>query len=467
MDVQDDGAFASNEYERQPVPEEKTKGLGSFVGLFGSEHVAATELLIGPLFVIHGVSAFDVLVGLLVGNLLAVLSWTLLVAPIAVKKRLTLYYQLEKIGGARLIDVYNLANGLLWCCLGAAMIYVSATAVFVPLNIPLPGIDDSYPSSVSLVVIVVAVGALIAYVAAKGYDAVSHFANIAAPWMVVMFMVFGVASLPELGVHSLRDFWHVANNVVWEGTPREGYVQFTFWHIVCYAWFGNMPWHFGMGDLSIFRYARKARYGLASAAGMYFGHYIAWITAGLLYAVQLQHDPSNTGVVPGPMAYRVAGVVGVLLVLISGWTTANPIIYRAGLAFQSLRPSWSRAKVTLVAGAVACVVAVFPGVCHRFLNVVMLYGLILMPMGAVIFADHYLMKRLGMQEFYAEKTSTKLHWPPIIAWLLSLVICVLLYFYAGVQEFFLCAPGWILAGVIYLVASKLTQKPTAVEKVDP
>ena len=81
MDVQDDGAFASNEYERQPVPEEKTKGLGSFVGLFGSEHVAATELLIGPLFVIHGVSAFDVLVGLLVGNLLAVLSWTLFVTP--------------------------------------------------------------------------------------------------------------------------------------------------------------------------------------------------------------------------------------------------------------------------------------------------------------------------------------------------------------------------------------------------
>ena len=109
----EESGFAVNEYEREPVPENKTKGLGSFLGLFASEHVAATELLIGPLFINHGVSPFDVLVGLLVGNLLAVLSWTFVTAPIAVKRRLTFYYQLEKIGGPGIIDVYNVANGLL------------------------------------------------------------------------------------------------------------------------------------------------------------------------------------------------------------------------------------------------------------------------------------------------------------------------------------------------------------------
>jgi len=44
-------------YEREPVPEYKTKGARSFWGLFTSEHVAGTELLIGPLFVVHGVAA--------------------------------------------------------------------------------------------------------------------------------------------------------------------------------------------------------------------------------------------------------------------------------------------------------------------------------------------------------------------------------------------------------------------------
>ena len=456
----EESGFAVNEYEREPVPEDKTKGIGSFLGLFASEHVAATELLIGPLFVAAGVSAFDVLVGLLLGNLLAVLSWTLITAPIAVKRRLTLYYQLEKIGGPGIIVIYNVANGVLWCCLAGAFIYVSATALFVPLNLPVPKLTDWAPNSVGMVVVIVAMGAVIAVVAAKGYDAVVRFANIAAPWMVVMFLVFGIAALPELGVRSPGDFWRVANEV-WDGKAAQGHVQFTFWHMVCFAWFGNMAWHLGMGDLTVFRYARKARYGLASAAGMYLGHYVAWITAGLLYAVQLKHDPTDTSVVPGPMAYRVAGVAGILLVLFAGWTTANPVIYRAGLAFQSVRPKWSRVRVTLVAGAVACVIAVFPGLCNRFLSVAMLYGLVLAPMGAVIFADHYLMKRLGMVEFYAARAGKRLHWPPVLAWILSLLICVGLWRYLGIQEFFLCLPGWLLSGVIYLIASKLTQRPAA------
>ncbi len=462
----EESGFAVNEYERQPVPEEKTKGLRSFLGLFAGEHVAATELLIGPLFVAHGVSAFDLLVGLLVGNLLAVLSWTLLTAPIAVKKRLTLYYQLEKIGGPGIIDIYNVANGLLWCCLGAAFIYVSATALFVPLNLPVPKLEDFGPNSPGMVAVIVAMGAVIVLVASRGYDAVTHFANIAAPWMVVMFLVFGIAALPDLGVGSVGDFWRVANEV-WDGKATEGHVQFTFWHVMCFAWFGNMAWHVGMGDLTIFRYARKARYGLASAAGMYLGHYVAWIAAGLLYAVQLQQNPTDTSVVPGPMAYRVAGYVGILLVLFAGWTTANPVIYRAGLAFQSVRPKWSRSRVTMVAGAVACVIAVFPGLCNKFLSVAMLYGLVLMPMGAVIFADHYLMKRLGMVEFYAERTGRRFHWPPVAAWVLSLLICLAMWHFLGIQEFFLCLPGWLLAGLIYLLASKLTQRPATLREEKP
>lgn len=70
-------------------------------------------MLIGPLFLVHGVSAFDLLTGLLVGNVLTVLSWTLLTAPIAVNYRITHHFQLEKIGGTQLVQIYNLANGVL------------------------------------------------------------------------------------------------------------------------------------------------------------------------------------------------------------------------------------------------------------------------------------------------------------------------------------------------------------------
>ena len=38
----------------------------------------------------------DILLGLLIGNLLAVLSWTLITTPIAVDTRLSLYSYLQK-----------------------------------------------------------------------------------------------------------------------------------------------------------------------------------------------------------------------------------------------------------------------------------------------------------------------------------------------------------------------------------
>ena len=44
-----------------------------------------------------------------------------------------------------------------------------------------------------------------------------------------------------------------------------------------FAWFCNMAMHIGMSDLSVFRFARKSWYGVAAGAGMYLGHFLAWI----------------------------------------------------------------------------------------------------------------------------------------------------------------------------------------------
>jgi hypothetical protein len=155
-----------NEYERQRVPDRALLGLKSFVGQYAGEHVAGTELMIGPLFVAAGVSAFDVVFGLIVGNALAVLSWMFLCAPIATRARLTLYYQLEKICGRNLVTLYNLANGVMFCFLAGSMVTVSATAVGVWFKFPMPALEDIYPNSVGWVVAVLVVGAMISIVAA-------------------------------------------------------------------------------------------------------------------------------------------------------------------------------------------------------------------------------------------------------------------------------------------------------------
>ncbi|MCF7707732.1 MAG: hypothetical protein K9N52_02385, partial [Verrucomicrobia bacterium] len=191
-----------NEYERQPVPKKALLGFKSFIGQYAGEHCAGTEIMIGPLFIASGVSAFSMVFGLILGNLLAVLSWTLLTAPIATRARLTLYYQLEKICGRQLVTLYNLANGVMFCFLAGAMVTVSATAIGLWFNIDMPGLADRYPTNTGWVITTLAVGALIAVVAAYGYKVVARFANIASPWMILVFLAFGLVGLKQLGIDS-------------------------------------------------------------------------------------------------------------------------------------------------------------------------------------------------------------------------------------------------------------------------
>jgi purine-cytosine permease-like protein len=440
-----------------------------------------------------------------------------LCAPIATRSRLTLYYQLEKICGRRLVTLYNLANGVMFCFLAGAMVTVSATAVGVWFDFPMPELDDLYPNSVGWVMAVAVVGGLIAIVAAYGYQTVAKFANVAAPWMVLVFLVFGIvafkkfvdATSTEIG--SVSDAWTLCKTTIWKGgEPLPGKTKFTLWHVMFFAWFCNMAMHVGMSDLSVFRFAKKSWYGSASATGMYVGHFMAWIAASMLFAFQLhQTHPdqymidvlteNTTGKytqqsleeasltpeligeameienrlmeegaidekkikvptpLPGPLAHGAAGLVGLLCVIIAGWTTANPTIYRAGLAFQAILPKSSRFKVTLLTGAAATIAGMFPAIAMKLLEFVALYGLILMPMGAVIFVDFWLIRKFGLASSYAELSGKTFNWAAGLAWFVTLATAWLLVKFAGVQIFFVSLPGWFVAAFLYILLSKFYQ----------
>lgn len=439
------------EYERTPVPKTKLKGLRSFIGMYAGEHTAGTEFVIGPLFVAHGVTATDLFAGLIVGNLLAVLSWAFICAPIATHTRETLYFKLEKICGRNLVSIYNVVNGMMFCFLAGSMIAVSATAVGIPFNIAMPELGDWLPTSLGWIITVFAVGAVITVVAMLGYEQVSRFANIAAPWMILVFVAAAFAAMPSLGIRSLSDFWEIANEKIWTGVPMAGQSKFTFWHVMFFAWFANMAMHIGMADMSILRYARKWQYGFSSATGMFLGHFLAWVASGILTA-------AAGSIAPGPIAYNAAGIAGAICVIIAGWTTANPTIYRAGLAIQGIMPTVRRWKVTLVVGLVTTIAACFPALVMRLLDFVALYGLILMPMGAVIFIDFYLLPRLGLEEDFAIKRGLRFYIAPAFTWFTTLALCLLLYLLAGIDIFFLGLPGWFLAAILYIGASKFLQQ---------
>ena len=449
----------THEFEREPVPSPFQRGWKSFLGMYAGEHAAGTEFMIGPLFLAAGVSAFDLIIGLLLGNFLAVLSWRYLTAEIAIKHRTTLYYHLEKISGRNLVIFYNLANGILFCFLAGAMITVSATAVGVPFDMEMPKLTDTMPDSVTWVIIVIILGALISIIAARGYNIVSKAANWMSPFIVLAFLAAGIVALGQLGVKSFSDFWDVWG----EGSePFPGQIKFGFWHIVLWSWFTNAAMHIGMSDLTVFRYAKSVSSGWTTAAGMYIGHYMAWISAALLYAVYLKSPEAQAflaggeapPVAPGPLAYNAIGIFGIITVILAGWTTANPTIYRAGLAFQAIIPKVSTFWVTIIAGVIATIAGLFPAVAMKLLGFVALYGFILSPFGAIIVFEHFLAGKLKIQSYYAEKAKINFNMAVFLAWSISFGVYYSISVIFDVFLSFLTLPAWLTCGLLFMFFSK-------------
>ncbi|MCG2816574.1 MAG: hypothetical protein L6425_11650 [Candidatus Aminicenantes bacterium] len=429
------------EFDREPVSSDKLQTGARFAGLFAGEHVAATEFVIGAFFVLHGVTFSDLIFGLLVGNMLAVLSWAFICAPIAVKTRLTLYWFLRKIAGPGLNVVYNFINAVFYCILAGAMIAVSATAVGVIFGVPIPVATDILPPSLAWVGLTAVIGLLFTVLAVLGFEKLSRFAQICSPWIFVVFIAGAVVMLSRLGVRAdLGNLMEVAQQKIWNGIAAAGQEKFGFFHILSFAWFCNLAMHIGLSDMAIFRYARRWTYGFYSAFGMYLGHFVAWICSGVMVAA-IGRDMH-----PGLMAFEALGIAGAVGVFIAGWTTANPTLYRAGLALQTLTPNWPRWKITAAAGLLTTVLSCFPLFFMKLLDYVAIYGLVLMPIGAVVLTEYWIFPRLKMKQYRAEKHSLLWNWRVLAAWILPLV-CV---FMLPVHLYFKWLPGYLITVIVYV-----------------
>lgn len=672
-----------NEFERQPVTADKLHGGRYFAGLFAGEHVAATEFVIGALFVIWGARVYDVVVGLLIGNLLAVLSWTLICAPIAVRTRLTLYWYLRQIAGPVVTVLYNLLNAVLYCILAGCMITVAASAVRIPFGIaPQTG---WFPEDTAFVFVVIGVGAVVVTLAILGFKRLAQFAVVCSPWMLLMFLCGAIMAMPEVGhVSNLKNFWSVAESRIWSGPgpavsrvetraaedgkgkevvlhltnlgdrllvlsegesahasyetdptraelpgfflssdkdpktaafveakarvenvygedtsgmkmdpsfaaeaqaltaqaeqtrrraagqsggengteevaepatasedegaaaenaaetapapapqspplppfvpqspdipppppvlerivvlraegvtdpqliryarPKtrigaicnDNYVplqDFTadiqgtilsavthigFWHIAAFAWICNLAMHIGLSDMAIFRFAKSSWYGLYSSLGMFLGHYLAWMCAGIMGAAAARLTATPLMMLDsGQVAFLSLGWAGAIAVIIAGWTTSNPTLYRAGLALQVITPNWPRWLVTLLAGIITTAIACFPFVFLYLLDFVGVYGILLMPVGAIVVVEHWIFPLLGWQQYWSSKRGQLVNVPAVLAWAAGLALALVGWQMGWIHLFFLAVPVWFLTALVYLIAAFMAGASKHVEK---
>jgi NCS1 family nucleobase:cation symporter-1 len=208
--------------------------------------------------------------------------------------------------------------------------------------------------------------------------------------------------------------------------------------------------------MALFRYARHWSYGAYSAFGMFFGHYLAWIFAGVMGAATARlMQVSMAQLDAGEVAWQALGVTGILTVIIAGWTTSNPTIYRAGLAFQGVTPGWPRWLVTLLTGAATTIIACFPFVFTKLLNFVGLYGLLLVPVGAIVFVEHWIFPRIGFTRYWVSRKRLFVSWPALISWGVAIAAALWLQWSGTLHLFSLFLPIWFLTAILYTILAAL------------
>ncbi|MDO6569191.1 hypothetical protein Q4561_19130 [Alteromonas sp. 1_MG-2023] len=458
--------------EQLPVAKHQLKGWKHFMGLYAGEHVAATEFVFGATFVALGATMTDILFGLLIGNILAVLSWTLITAPIAVDTRLSLYTYLQKIAGDSMTKLYNWANVIIFTVISAAMITVSATAVRFALNIPAQ--LDWYPTNLAFVGVVAAVGVIVVFVAMYGFNAVSDFSRICAPWLFTMFVCGPLVLMPALAdavigqtfLTSWADFMHIGSVSVWTGLTPSGEQGIGLLEVIGFSWAANTITHFGLIDMAMLRFAKRKVYGLTTSAGMLFGHYVAWISAGIMGAgTAIIVQKSITELDPGDVAFHALGLSGLVIVIVAGWTTANANLYRAGLAAQAIFKDKSRIKTTATVGMVTVVIACFPFVFTKLLPLLTYAGLLVVPVGGIVFAEHVIFPRIGYTRYWAHFQNLTHSTPAVATWGLGLVFGFGLNALDIISFYYLFIPTWIFTIIVYtLLAAKYGAKRQYVEE---
>ncbi|MCG1037594.1 purine-cytosine permease family protein [Polaribacter sargassicola] len=448
--------FEKLEVEQLPIAKNRLHNWSHFAGLYAAEHVAATEFVIGATFVALGATTKDIILGLLIGNILAVLSWTFITSPIAVDTRLSLYTYLNKIAGDSMTKLYNWANVIIFTVISAAMITVSSTAVRFAFNIPAQ--LDWYPTNLWFVLIVLCVGIVVVAIAIYGFTAVSKFSAICAPWLFVMFISGAFILLPALSLdvlgQTLPSGWNelidLGDQSIWTGVNSDGEPGIGLLEVIGFAWAANSITHFGLIDMALFRFAKKKSYGLTTSTGMMFGHFLAWISAGIMGAgAAVIIGKSITELDPGDVAFYALGWSGFVIVIVAGWTTAVANLYRAGLAAQAIFTKNSRKKTTIIVGIVTMIVACFPFVFSQMLPLLTYAGLLVVPVGSIVFAEHQIFPKIGYTRYFARYRKLTFSTPAIASWALGLLFGFGLNVLNVMSFYYLFIPTWIFTILVY------------------
>lgn len=207
----------------------------------------------------------------------------------------------------------------------------------------------------------------------------------------------------------------------------------------------------GCNDMGLFRFAKNYKYGYITAIGMFVGHFFAWVTVAIMGATAAAVLRTSLSVLdPGAVTNTVFGMTGICAVVVAGWTTANPTIYRSALALNTLMPKLSHKQVTYIVGALMTILACFPGMTNIG-DIVSILGWAVVGVGAICIVKHYLFPKISYTRFWSMYKEQNINWAAVITWIVSVVFAFAMLKSSLLHRNFIFIPEYIISAVLYIV----------------
>jgi cytosine permease len=158
----------------------------------------------------------------------------------------------------------------------------------------------------------------------------------------------------------------------------------------------------------VFRYARPRFRDILYAATFSMGISATMQLVGSVLAMKtgLYHEHLPRIIISPEFAGL--GIIGFLAIGFAQWTTNDSNLYSSVLAFNTII-RWTRWKLAIVVGVLASLLAAL-GILERLELFLSLLSIAIGPIGGIIVADYYLLRRKGLQ---GDEKVTHAKWNPV------------------------------------------------------
>ena len=119
------------------------------------------------------------------------------------------------------------------------------------------------------------------------------------------------------------------------------------------------------------------------------------------------------------------------------------------MAAQAIFFTHSRKKTTIVVGLITVIIACFPFVFSQILPLLTYAGLLVVPVGGIVFAEHQIFPRIRYTRYWSSYRNLTFSTPAVASWGLGLVFGFGLNAMNVMSFFYLFIPTWIFTILIY------------------